>query len=196
MMQNNRSNRTDPQDSEWIHETLAGNTRSFDNIVLKYQRQIYNLILKTIRNGVDAEDLTQNVFINAFSNLRKFRQESSLSTWLYSIAVNQMRNYWRRKKNKLDYAESDINSSFKKDLFELYKYETDREVSSEETIQIVDNLISFLPPQQKEIFVLYYLIGHSCEEISEILNKSPSNIKVQLFRGRKLLFSKIKNISE
>ena len=72
-MQNNRSNRTDPQDSEWIHETLAGNTRSFDNIVRKYQRQIYNLILKTIRNGVDAEDLTQNVFINAFSNLKKFQ---------------------------------------------------------------------------------------------------------------------------
>jgi RNA polymerase sigma-70 factor (ECF subfamily) len=196
MMQNNKSNRTDPQDSEWINETLAGNTRSFDNIVLKYQRQIYNLILKAIRNGVDAQDLTQNVFINAFSKLKKFRKESSLSTWLYSIAVNQMRNYWRKQKYKLDYAESDINSSVKKDLFELFKYDIDREISSEETKQIVDNLISFLPPQQREIFVLYYLIGHSCEEISKILNKSPSNIKIQLFRGRKQLFSKFKNISE
>lgn len=185
----------DYQDREWIRETLAGNTRSFDKIVIRYQEQIYNLILKTIRNRVDAEDLTQNVFFNAFSNLKKFRKESSLSTWLYSIAINQIRNYWRKKKYKPDYAESDIKLPVEGELLDLYN-NIGREMTSEETKQIVDNLISFLPPQQKEIFILYYLIGHSCEEISKILNKSPANIKIQLFRGRKQLLSKFKNISE
>ena len=187
----------DYQESEWIRETLSGNTRSFDAIVLKYQEQIYTLILKTIRNGVDAEDLTQNVFVNAFSKLKKFRKESSLSTWLYSIAVNQIRNYWRKKKYKLEYAESDIKTSVEGKILDLYtSIDADREVTLEETKQIVDNLIAFLPPRQKEIFVLYYLIGHSCEEISGIFNTSPANIKIQLFRGRKYLFSKFKNISK
>ena len=194
-MQDNKTNDFDSQDIEWINETLAGQIRSFDNIVLKYQEQVYNLIIRTIRNQVDAEDLAQNVFINAFSNLKKFRKESSLKTWLYSIAINQIRNYWRSKKHKLVYAESDIRYLTDADRGYLCEIlNADREVASEESKRIVDYLVSFLSPLQKEIFALYYIMGHSCEEISEVLRISPANIKIQLFRGRKYLFGKFKNM--
>jgi RNA polymerase sigma-70 factor, ECF subfamily len=197
MMQKDTINKLDPQETEWIHETLAGGVRSFDSIVLKYQEQIYNLILKTIGNRVDAEDLAQNVFFNAYSSLRKFRQKSSLKTWLFSIAFNQIRNYWRSKKHRLVYTESDMQQLTENERMYVHKAidaATDEEVRSEETKRIVDKLIAHLPPAQKEIFVLYYLFGHSCEEISEVLGGSPANIKIQLFRGRKMLFEKFKNL--
>jgi RNA polymerase sigma factor (sigma-70 family) len=63
-------------------------------------------------------------------------------------------------------------------------------VAAEKTREIADMLISLLPPRQREIFVLYYILGHSCDEISDILDTSPANIKIQLFRGRKFLSAK------
>jgi RNA polymerase sigma-70 factor (ECF subfamily) len=193
----NKTNKTDFQDVEWVQETLADNTRAFDNIVLKYQDQVYTLIFRTIGNRADAEDLAQNVFVNAFSNLRKFRKESSFWTWLYSIAINQIRNYWRSKKHKFVYTESDIQRLTETQrifLIENCSAEGDGDAGPEETKRIADALISILPPLQKEIFVLFYILGHSCEEISEVLDTSPANIKIQLFRGRKRLFGKFKNL--
>ena len=197
MLQKDAINKTDPQDTEWIHETLAGTARSFDNIVLKYQDQVYTLILKTIGNQADAEDLAQNVFFNAFSNLRKFRKESSLKTWLFSISINQMRNYWRSKKHAIVHAESDMQPLAGGERTYVNKAidaDPDQEVGSEETKRIVEKMISHLPPLQKEMFVLYYIFGHSCEEISGVLGTSPANIKIQLFRGRKWLFEKFKDL--
>jgi RNA polymerase sigma-70 factor, ECF subfamily len=196
MLQKESIHNPDPQEIEWIHETLAGRVRSFDTIILKYQDQVYNLIVKTIGNPADAEDLSQNVFFNAFSNLRKFRQKSSLKTWLFSIAINQIRNYWRSKKHAFVYTESDILPSAEGDRIDLNEYvnsDPDQEVKSEETKRTVDRLISYLPPVQKEIFVLFYIFGYSCEEISKVLDASPANIKIQLFRGRKLLFEKFRH---
>ena len=188
---------TDSQELEWIHETLAGSARSFDNIILKYQDLIYNLILRTIGNRADAEDLAQNVFFNAFSNLKKFRKKSSLKTWLYSIALNQIKNYWRSKKHALVQPESDTQPLAEAEKIYIknnFDADSDGEITSEETRLMVDKMISFLPPLQKEIFVLHYIFEHSCEEISEILDVSPANIKIQLFRGRKQLFEKLKSL--
>jgi RNA polymerase sigma-70 factor (ECF subfamily) len=197
MMQKNTISTIDPKEIEWIQETLAGSTRSFDTIVLKYQDQVYHFILKAIGDRADAEDLAQNVFFNAFTNLKKFRNKSSLKTWLFSIAINQMRNYWRSKKHAVIQTESELQPLA--DAERVYLHNAidagpDQEVGPEETRRIVDTLIAYLPPAQKEIFVLYYLLGHSCEEISKITKASPAKIKIQLFRGRKRLFEKFKDL--
>jgi RNA polymerase sigma-70 factor, ECF subfamily len=185
----------DPQEMAWICETLAGRARSFDSIVLKYQDEVFNLIARTIGNRADAEDLAQNTFVNAFSNLKKYRKESSFKTWLYSIAINLMRNYWRSKKHKAVYAEADFQSMADAErIFSNAREDAHGEAAAEETRQVVDNLIALLPPAQKEIFVLHYIMGHSCEEISKILRMSVATIKIRLFRGRKYLFKKIKNV--
>ncbi len=184
----------DYQDSAWIHETLAGNTRSFDNIVIKYQDRIYTFILNTVKDKPDAEELTQNVFINAFSGLKSFKGESSLSTWLYGIAINQIKNYKRKKRNKREYAESEINKTIRNGIHDLFdSLEDSKAIKSEEAKRLVDELLSILTFPDKEIFILYYLIGHTCEEIAEIFKTSTAKIKIRLFRGRKYIISKIKN---
>jgi RNA polymerase sigma factor (sigma-70 family) len=185
----------DSNDFLWIDETLQGNVRSFSNIIVKYQDRIYTLVVRSIKNQEDAKDLTQNVFINAFSSLKKFRKESSLPTWLYRIAINQVKNYWRNNKNRFVFTESELKSFAEEKVNRL------REVSdaktafeSEELKQVVNDLISFLPMEQKQIFILYYSTGQTCQEIAEILKTTPSNVKIQLFRGRQYLYSRFKSV--
>jgi RNA polymerase sigma factor (sigma-70 family) len=181
----------------WIDQALQGNVRAFSNIIVKYQDRIYTLVLRSIRNQEDAKDITQNVFFNAFSNLKKFRKESSLSTWLYTIAINQVKNHWRDKKNRFVIAESELKHFFEdkgNGISEIA--DANKEVEAEELKQIANDLISFLPLEQKQIFILYYITGHTCQEIAEIFKTSASNVKIQLFRGRQYLYGKFKNIFE
>ena len=180
------TNIDESSDFLWIDQTLQGNVRAFSNIIVKYQDRIYTLVVKSIRNQEDAKDITQNVFVNVFSNLKKFRKESSFQTWLYTIAINQVKNYWRNNKNRFVITESELKP--------LIEENAKKEINLEESKQIVDDLISFLPLEQKQIFILYYITGHTCEEIAKILKTSASNVKIQLYRGRQYLYSKFKDM--
>lgn len=179
----------------WIEQALQGNVRAFSTIVVKYQDRIYTLVVRSIKNQEDAKDITQNVFVNAFSNLKKFRKESSFQTWLYTIAVNQVKNYWRNKKNRLVIAESELKSLIDEKGSRIRELaDANKAFESEELKQIVNDLISFLPLGQRQIFILYYISGQTCQEIAEILKTSSSNVKIQLFRGRQYLYDKFKSI--
>jgi RNA polymerase sigma factor (sigma-70 family) len=184
-------------DFPWIDQTLRGDVRSFSNLVVKYQDRIYSFVVRSIRNQEDAKDITQNVFFNAFSNLKRFKKESSFTTWLYRIAINQVKNYWRTKKNRFVIAESEFKplSEGNRNWFREIS-DANKEVNSEELKQTVNDLISFLPLEQKQIFFLYYISGHTCQEIAEIFKTSASNVKIQLYRGREYLYEKFKNIFE
>jgi RNA polymerase sigma-70 factor, ECF subfamily len=179
----------------WINETLQGRVKSFSNIIVKYQDRIYTLVVRSIKNQEDAKDLTQNVFINAFSSLKKFRKQSSLKTWLYRIAINQVKNYWRSNKNKFVLAESESKPFFEEKGSRIREIaDADRAFESEELKHMVNDLISFLPMDQRQIFILYYITGNTCQEIAEIFKTTPSNVKIQLFRGRQYLFNRFKSI--
>jgi RNA polymerase sigma factor (sigma-70 family) len=190
MASNNES-----RDFLWIDETLQGNVRSFSNIILEYQDRIYTLVVRSIKNREDAKDITQNVFVNAFSNLKKFKKQSSLKTWLYRIAINQVKNYWRSNKSRLVIPESDLKSFIEEKGSRIGEIaDADKAFESDELKQIVNDLISFLPMDQRQIFILYYITGNTCQEIAEIFKTTPSNVKIQLFRGRQYLFNRFKNI--
>jgi len=178
----------------WIDETLQGRVRSFSNIVLKYQDRIYTLVVRSIKNREDAKDITQTVFFNAYSNLKKFRKESSLGTWLYRIAINQVKNYWRDTKNKIVIAESELKPLTEERVKKFMEIANAKEAANlEESKQLVNDLISFLPMEQKQIFILYYITGHTCHEIADIFKTSASNVKIQLYRGREFLYNKFKS---
>lgn len=182
-------------DFRWIDETLQGNVRSFGKIIEKYQDRVYTLVVRSIMSPEDAKDITQNVFYNAFVNIGKFRRECSLQTWLYRIAVNQVKNHWRNKKKRVVIAESELKQSLELTGNRItVNSEVDNENTTEEFRQLANDLISFLPLEQKQIFILFYISGHSCREIAEIFKTSVSNIKIQLFRGREYLYGKFKNI--
>lgn len=182
----------------WIEETLQGKVRSFSNLIVKYQDRIFTIVVRSIQHPEDAKDITQNVFINAYSHLKKFRQECSFQTWLYRIALNQIQNYWRNKKNRPVIAESEqLQSTSEKNENTVREFsDALQKFDSEESKQTIKELLSFLPLEQRQLFVFHYVMGYSCQEIAEILKTSASNVKIQLYRGRQFLFNKFKNIFE
>jgi RNA polymerase sigma-70 factor, ECF subfamily len=178
----------------WINETLQGNARTFNNLILKYQDPVYTFVVRSIRNETDAEDITQNVFISAFSNLKKFRKECSFKTWLYRIATNRVKNYWRDKKNRFVVSESELKPSDENEDMSHEIAAATKKHESDKLKRLAANLLASLPLDQRLVFILYYDTGCSCEQIAEIFKTSVSNIKIQLFRGRQSLFDNFNHL--
>src|SRR5437016_10052318 len=83
-------------DIELVERYFRGDTAAFDEIMLRYERQIYRVCYRFVENRDDAMDLAQDVFIKAFEHLSSFRRESSLKTWLYRIAINHCINHVKK----------------------------------------------------------------------------------------------------
>src|SRR5437867_3125411 len=83
-------------DAELVERYLSGDTSAFDELMIRYERQIYRVCYRFVENREDAMDLAQEVFIKAFEHLGTFRRESSLKTWLYRIAMNHCINHVKK----------------------------------------------------------------------------------------------------
>src|SRR5215470_4488047 len=84
------------RDAELVERYLTGDTTAFDEIMIRYERQIYRVCYRFVENREDAMDLAQDVFIKAFEHLPTFRRESTLKTWLYRIAMNHCINHVKK----------------------------------------------------------------------------------------------------
>src|SRR5216110_4026860 len=94
-------------DADLVGRYLAGDMTAFDELMIRYERQIYRVCYRFVDNRDDAMDLAQEVFIKAFEHLGTFRRESSLKTWLYRIAMNHCINHV--KKHAQEFVEVDEN---------------------------------------------------------------------------------------
>src|SRR5215475_12697382 len=83
-------------DAELVERYLSGDTAAFDELMVRYERQIYRVCYRFVDNREDAMDLAQEIFIKAFEHLPSFRRESSLKTWLYRIAMNHCINHVKK----------------------------------------------------------------------------------------------------
>lgn len=92
-----RKGRAPAEDPRWLDRAMAGDMDAFDRLVEFHFARVYALLFRMIGNHEDAEDLAQECFLKAQASLRHFRRQSSLSTWLFRIAVHQSRDHFRRK---------------------------------------------------------------------------------------------------
>jgi len=159
-------------DAELVERYLAGDTAAFDEIMVRYERQIYRVCYRFVDNREDAMDLTQEVFIKAFEHLGTFRRESSLKTWLYRIAMNHCINHV--KKHSQEFVEvteytGSVHSTVQHQLEEREQREQFR------------RLVKMLPPKQKAILEMRINEQLSYEEIARVSGRSISTIKASVF---------------
>lgn len=181
-------------DKDIIRELESGDKeRAATAFMRKYQNFVFNTAMRYLKSYDDAEDATQEVFINALKNIKKFREESSLKTWLYRITFNVCSNFLRKKKilgifqNK---PEEDIED-------EIYNI-ADESRNPEE--KFIDNeyeekflkLLMKLPEKQRETFSLRYFDDMPYEEISKILGTSVGGLKANYFQATKKLAELLK----
>jgi RNA polymerase sigma-70 factor (ECF subfamily) len=160
------------RDFNLVERYLAGDMAAFDELMLRYERQIYRVCYRFVENPDDARDLAQEVFIKAFEHLPTFRRQSSVKTWLYRIAMNHCINHV--KKNSREFVEVTENIGSTRPSIQA-------EMEDDERREQFRRLVKRLPPKQKAILELRIHEQLSYEEIAKISGRSVSTIKASVF---------------
>ncbi len=177
-------------DTQIIHNILAGNTRDFEILVNRHKALAFTIAYRLLNNREDAEEATQDAFIKAFRALAGFRKESVFSTWLYRIVYNTAISMKRTRKSIFQNIEDipDINENP-----DIPKYDFD---AIAERNRIFERAMSRIPEDERVLITLYYLNESGIDEIHEITGLSKSNVKVKLFRARKKLQELVSKMTE
>ncbi|HOD15509.1 MAG TPA: sigma-70 family RNA polymerase sigma factor [Spirochaetota bacterium] len=192
------SHASQPDDEALIKEFLANNARAFDRLVVKHQSMVLNLCFRIIGDYDEANDCAQETFIKVYNNLKKFRFQSSFSTWLYRIAINTCRNRLassdnRRKKktvridnpSDVDGETLDINDCSFNPVAVFEK--------NEDSL-LIHKAISSLPDELRVLVVLRDLEGKSYEEISDMTGVNLGTVKSRLARARHILRESLREV--
>jgi RNA polymerase sigma-70 factor (ECF subfamily) len=174
-------------DSHLVSRYLAGDMTAFDELMIRYERQIYRVCYRFVNNRDDAMDLAQEVFIKAFEHLASFRQESSMKTWLYRIAMNHCINHV--KKNAREFVE--ITDGIGSTRASVHADMEEREQREQFRL-----LVKRLPPKQKAILELRIHEQLSYEEIARMSGRSISTIKASVFFALEKLRKLVKEPKE
>jgi len=165
---------TEHSDEDLVRQCRAGEIKSFDLLVERHQRTIFNLALRMIRNSDDAADIAQSVFVKAYENLERFDPQFKFFSWLYRIAVNESLNALEQRKRfeGLDGNDLAAETSDEKD---------DEAVIEERRIQ--DGLM-MLNVEHRAVIVLKHMQGLSYREIAQVLDLPEKTVKSRLFSAR------------
>jgi RNA polymerase sigma factor (sigma-70 family) len=171
----------DDKDSELVRRFKNGDEKSFNQLVLRYQKRIYDLTYRMVRNQQDAADISMEVFVRAYKGLKSFEERSSFYVWLVKIAVNLCINFSRRDKFRSFLSIFDLAERPAKDASPL------EEMEDKELKLAIDRAVESLPARQRTSFVLKFHQGLSHKEIAEIMGITEGAAKANYFQAiRKL----------
>ena len=179
---------TGQTDHQLIERFQNGDETAFNEIVLCYQERVYWIARRYCSDHDDADDIVQEVFVKAYGALADFRGDSSLSTWLYRITVNQALNFlrWKKVKTFLRLEELTVEQAADIDT----PHET---LESRERMDLLDGAVARLPEKQRAVFILRYFQGLSYEEISKTLETSIGGLKANYFHAVKKIQEYMRN---
>jgi RNA polymerase sigma factor (sigma-70 family) len=169
-----------------IEKLKQGDEIAFKQIVETWQAMVYNTAIGILQNAEDAEDVSQEVFVQVYESIQAFKGESKFSTWLYRITVSKSLDHLRRKKRKKRFAY--IQSLFGADnqtIIEMPDFNHPGvSLDNKERAAVLFKAISQLPENQKIAFTLHKLEGLSYQEISEVMRTSISSVESLMHRAK------------
>lgn len=165
-----------------IRRAQRGDTGAFANIFNAHKPRVYSLCLRMTNNVAEAEDLTQEAFLQVFRKLPTFRGDSALSTWMYRVAVNTVLMYFRKRGRPQLSLDEPATPNVKSKKRE-YGFDDQRLVTSIDRIALT-RAIRELPDGYRTIFLLHEIEGYEHREIAKLLKCSVGNSKSQLHKAR------------
>jgi RNA polymerase sigma-70 factor (ECF subfamily) len=176
-------------ESELVEKLRSGDSTAVEQFYNSYRNRLYSLVFEHVgREQAAAEDLVQEIFLAALGSLDRFRGDSQLYTWLYSIAFHKINDFHRRQARE----PKPKNSSPSGDDVKLERTGDNEPAAlsimeSEETRQAVQQALAELPDDYQEVLVLKYLEDMPVLEISQAMGRSPKSVEGLLSRARKAL---------
>ncbi len=173
-----------------IEDLKRGDPKALESLFSIYKDKVFNTSLSYLQNTQDAEELTQDVFIEVFNSAGKFKGESALATWIYRITVNKSLDKIKYQKRRKRFAV--ITSIFSPDSAELAIDTPDFihpgiEIELKERSQLLFKALNELPENQKTAFILSKIELLSQKEISEIMKITVSSVESLIFRAKQNL---------
>lgn len=170
-----------------IARSQKGDLDAFDELVRRYERQVYNLAYRLAGNYDDANDVAAEAFVRAFNAIGRFRGEAAFSTWIYRIVTNV---FLDERKRRLARPQVSLEEELHLDDSVLRRQVEDEapgpEALAEESDvrRILNRAIQTLPEFQREIVTMYHVLDMSYEEISEATGTPIGTVKSRLNRAR------------
>jgi RNA polymerase sigma-70 factor (ECF subfamily) len=171
-----------PTDLELVKRAQEGDPEAFAALFCAHKARVYSICLRMTSNAAQAEDLTQDAFLQVFRKLSTFRANSALSTWLYRIAVNTVLMHFRKKALRQISLDEPSNQDAKQVRRE-YGGQDDRLSASVDRITLT-RAIKDLPAGYKQIFLMHEVEGYEHQEIAKLLDCSVGNSKSQLHKAK------------
>lgn len=179
---------TGTPDTEIISQILNGDQNAYALLVDKYRNYVFTIVLRYVKSREDAEEVSQDVFIKAYRSLADFRGNSKFSTWLYTVTTTTCITFLRKKK-------LEVQSLDNENVFavadNIDSGVSANQVEQKTRINMVNEAIRMLNPEDAQIITLFYKAEQSLDEIAHILGKEPNAVKVQLHRARTRLKEKM-----
>jgi RNA polymerase sigma-70 factor (ECF subfamily) len=163
---------------EMVDRARDGDDEAFGVIVETYRDRLFGLALGIVRNRDTAEDVVQEAFIKAYKNLKRFRGEASIYTWLYRIAVNTAHNHLR-KRSRTGGVDFDDVAPF----IEARGLNPADSAANTELGEAIESAVSQLPPRQQEVFILHYFEQMTHREIADTLGVTEGAVKANFFHA-------------
>jgi len=175
---------SDPSDRELIARTLGGDGGAFGILVERFQRKIYRVAYAIVRDDIEADTITQDTFIQAFTNLSKFEGRAEFETWLTRIAINRSRDFLRRRKFLRLFSSADDEENRENWIEPVDdRPDPEREIMARQLRAAIEKAEKELSPQQQVIFRLRHYESRSLEEIAKLLGLRAGTVRAHLFRA-------------
>jgi RNA polymerase sigma-70 factor (ECF subfamily) len=186
----------EPTDAELIAAVLDGDTASFEPLIRKYQPRVFATARRYARRESEVEDIVQEVFIKAFQKLDGFRGEAPFEHWLMRLAVRTCYDFLRGHQRNRETAFSELTEP-EADWLEQFVVQPDMTGESADAArQLVDKILSRLPPAARMVITLLEIEGRPVKEIAALTGWSVPLVKVRAFRARGKMRRILRNISK
>ncbi len=177
------------EENEFIANLKAGKQNAYGKLLDDFQQKVFATCISFVPNKEDAEDVAQEVFVEVFNSIHKFKGNSKLSTWIYKVTTNKCLEFIRKRntKKRFGFMQSLTGNETPIDKANYFTEFNHPGVllENKETSETLFNAINQLPEAQKVVFTLHKVDGKSYQEISDITEKSISSVESLMFRAKK-----------
>jgi RNA polymerase sigma-70 factor (ECF subfamily) len=165
-------------DAARVRECLAGDPQAFTSLVEQYEKPVYNVALRMLRNPEDARDIAQTVFLKAYQNLANYDPQFKFYSWIYRMAINESLNVLRARGRVAGPVEECLaeDGAGPSELLDLGQ-------RREALLEAVDRL----KPEHRAVIVLRYFVDRNYEDMGEILGIDAKTVKSRLYTARQIL---------
>lgn len=165
-------------DATMVRDCLAGDPQAFASLVERYERPVYNVALRMLRNPEDARDIAQTVFMKAYQNLSNYDPHHKFYSWIYRMAINESLNILRVR----DRSAGPVDEHFADESAGPSEL-----LADEQTRDVVLEAVDQLKPEYRAVIVLRYFVDRNYEDMGEILGIDAKTVKSRLYTARQLL---------